>query len=1397
MAKYLNKDLHSYQKEVKSFLANLAEFHERRRTPYKRIPWIGGREVDLCLLYTKVTEMGGWLKVNEAEKWDEIQEYFNLPKGTVNAGEALKQIYIRYLDAYEKVYFLGEDPDKPEEEDEGHRHAKKRTNTPITKVAMRYNYSQHDLPEYIRENHGMSDKFAPLAPYGALEMSLLSGLPNEVDFAINVCTLLSNEGKHALRVEEAPKLIDLLMAHIGIFHEGPGALTSLYDHAWRPVTKRNFVRFWYDSVEDTDLHDLIGCEDMVKHCDTRQLCGSDVLNLGTELGIRNMEGQRVLQLANIFRNLSFEEDNVQPLAGNILIFRFLMLLAHCKFSELKQLGLDTLGNLSLQLVLDPIDVRNTQLLMETLCKCIASPDKFEVVRGMEILSKLCQVDPNEDIITGSLESKTYNDIVSYLTVQDIQLIVYTLEVLYQLSELGEVTSTAIAAAHMCVEMLIGLVTIEAQSYGPNSLIGIKVVEHGSVLGLPAPNQQPVGSTQPVGSANLKPGAIPTPPPQQNPVTVQQQQFPRPQPVQQAPQQQQYTIQQKPVQQQQIMNQQQPPALQQQQQQNQPMIDKGAFACNWLNAYWESRSDSSVSKVDLYSEYLAACSKFLGRDHMLSSQAFHAIVKNVFKNTDFITVKKGGTMEVHFKNICKRVKPLPFHPVVMKPVGVQKPIQYPGAQVGVPRQTSTPPHPVPIKPMPPQRKLPLLLPKPPAVGPLLQQHLLAPNNPPGTAASNTMPGPGLATVNASGSGVLTSHGGAALQSQVNSTLVSTSTQGAQQTITLIRPNMPGSPVLNIQQTAIKHDSNLIKNLLAKKVRMRGATSPSPSQNSSEPTPPSTPTLQYPATPPHTPTSTTMPASPVAPKQFDPNGPQCTPVRRSLPVMQSTPVKHPATAPQQPLGSPIRGSPARSRSPKGSPRPVTTTTTTVGGFNLEVCTGAQRAHDIVQDDEVAKEAVIEKVENTSINRLKNKPLVINTNIITTTKDRVGCDENHTGATIPTEQAIQQTQPPEQSNQNVNAIVNVPEQCQNAPVQIDTPCSNSGEKIVEQCVNQPDQGKVNEQCTKNPPITVVTENSKTLPVNGLNSESQSESPMDNNLKATESLFSEPKSSSALSQGTDISQSGISQPSSGISQASSHTTDSKSEKLDSSEQKNDSGKLNHQDLTTSGETLDSNGQSSPKSQKMAVESSKSDSVGPCNSVGKCDNNGTKKLNGIPEKHPPVNGDVTSMNVSEKLINGPLDPSHILPKDKTQLVGEKLEKINQLFEESKSLNGVVHHMNNGTLSEKEITKLKKEEMVKLMKKGEEMNGDLAIGLCKDINVAKKVLENGYSSSGADSELDVPIHNTKKCAHNNSNPKSKNGPKHSIQVYTASVTKDNGETDKDKEKAMLNDSMRSNSEEET
>ena len=84
---------------------------------------------------------------------------------------------------------------------------------------------------FMRETSGMSMEFVEASRYKKLEMTLLSGLPNEVDFAMNTCTLLSNKGRHTLQLKETPRLLELLLAHVGIYRDGQSTYLEYTTHS--------------------------------------------------------------------------------------------------------------------------------------------------------------------------------------------------------------------------------------------------------------------------------------------------------------------------------------------------------------------------------------------------------------------------------------------------------------------------------------------------------------------------------------------------------------------------------------------------------------------------------------------------------------------------------------------------------------------------------------------------------------------------------------------------------------------------------------------------------------------------------------------------------------------------------------------------------------------------------------------------------------------------------------------------------------------------------------------------------------------------------------------------------------------------------------------------------------
>lgn len=83
---------------------------------------------------------------------------------------------------------------------------------------------------------------------------------------------------------------------------------------------------------------------------------------------------------------------------------------------------------------------------------------------------------NEELVTRMVQSSVYRKLVDYLSLHDIHLLIATLECLYSLSNLGEAPCNSIVKTHSAIELLVSLVTVEAQSYGPKACILMRVVE---------------------------------------------------------------------------------------------------------------------------------------------------------------------------------------------------------------------------------------------------------------------------------------------------------------------------------------------------------------------------------------------------------------------------------------------------------------------------------------------------------------------------------------------------------------------------------------------------------------------------------------------------------------------------------------------------------------------------------------------------------------------------------------------------------------------------------------------------------------------------------------------------------------------------------------------------------
>ncbi|VDM69757.1 unnamed protein product, partial [Strongylus vulgaris] len=225
-----------------------AKFPSFRNAPL-RLPTVQGVEVNLYRLYDTVMALGGWQKVALQEKWPDVAEMLGVGEDVVGGDHAIKLLYMRYLSKYEQIETIGDIDDMLDGEmsrSRGRQFSFFATNDcPIgmgrTHGEWLTKYLNQPVPQYIRRDDRGNPSTEP--DYTRLSKSLLCGLPNEVDFAMNVCTLLSHPGPRLLRLSHAPNIITLLVAHCGIFDDEDEDLSDLAK-IWYDNGGRDFTSFW-------------------------------------------------------------------------------------------------------------------------------------------------------------------------------------------------------------------------------------------------------------------------------------------------------------------------------------------------------------------------------------------------------------------------------------------------------------------------------------------------------------------------------------------------------------------------------------------------------------------------------------------------------------------------------------------------------------------------------------------------------------------------------------------------------------------------------------------------------------------------------------------------------------------------------------------------------------------------------------------------------------------------------------------------------------------------------------------------------------------------------------------------------------------------------------------------
>ncbi|KAJ4821974.1 High mobility group B protein 9 [Turnera subulata] len=92
-------------KDPSMFWDTLRRFHFIMGTKFM-IPVIGGKELDLHVLYVEATRRGGYEKVVAEKKWREVGSVFRFSPTTTSASFVLRKHYFGLLYHYEQVHFF-------------------------------------------------------------------------------------------------------------------------------------------------------------------------------------------------------------------------------------------------------------------------------------------------------------------------------------------------------------------------------------------------------------------------------------------------------------------------------------------------------------------------------------------------------------------------------------------------------------------------------------------------------------------------------------------------------------------------------------------------------------------------------------------------------------------------------------------------------------------------------------------------------------------------------------------------------------------------------------------------------------------------------------------------------------------------------------------------------------------------------------------------------------------------------------------------------------------------------------------------------------------------------------------------------------------------------------------
>ncbi|XP_065837960.1 AT-rich interactive domain-containing protein 2-like [Oscarella lobularis] len=469
----------NYCADYSHFIDDLEEI---RGSALDRLPTFNGSPLNFHRLDEIVRAFGGRAKIDAKSTWDDVAREFGISFPCANASYAIRRYYLQYLSKYERTRAERETT-TPEDAsiEEASNESAEIEKRPWTR--SRTVHATGAAKALLPRGVGASGEPESLS-YRRIILSLMSGLPNEADFAVNVCLMLSADEKVPFSLAKTPQLLPILLAHLGIFDEDNCSYRDVYYHGWYQGQSSCCTDYWNHVVKGLSPDDW----DPNNRCRVAEV----EMEEGplVEKWSNDSVAFRALQIVTILHNFSVNEDNVPLLSKSASFIRLLLMCIHGHVTSLRHLALDCFVNIADHLVLTPEQsVVYPSLLMYTLQTCILSSEKVMVLKGLETLSQLCTVDENADALEEGMSDEFVDALIAVLLIPDVQLVIAGLESLFQLTNLGRRMCDLVVHA---IDVLVSMLTFDVASMGKKALASYKLIEpkqSQSSVARPTPERQ--------------------------------------------------------------------------------------------------------------------------------------------------------------------------------------------------------------------------------------------------------------------------------------------------------------------------------------------------------------------------------------------------------------------------------------------------------------------------------------------------------------------------------------------------------------------------------------------------------------------------------------------------------------------------------------------------------------------------------------------------------------------------------------------------------------------------------------------------------------------------------------------------------------------------------------------